>query len=136
MALKHTDAELDLITDPEAYLMLETYLRGGIATISKRYASANIKHVVGYNDSNSLYATAQSEPLPVGNFRFLDEIEIEKFSLYSIAADATIGYIIECDLTYPDHLRDAPNDYPMAPEHLTVTRDMLSDYAVSLLDPD
>jgi len=24
----------------------------------------------------------------------------------------------------------------MAPEHLTVTRDMLSDYAVSLLDPD
>ena len=24
MALKHTDAELDLITDPDAYLMLET----------------------------------------------------------------------------------------------------------------
>jgi len=32
--------------------------------------------------------------------------------------------------TYPH------NDYPMAPEHLTVTRDMLSYYAVSLLDPD
>jgi len=120
-------------------------LRGGIATISKRYASANNKHVVGYNDSeesryityldaNSLYA--QSEPLPVGNFRFLDEIEIEKFSFDSIAADARIGYIIECDLSYPDHLRDAHNDYPMASEHLTVTRDMLSDYAVSLLDPD
>jgi len=127
--------------------MLETNLRGGIATISKRYASANNKHVEGYNDSeesryityldgNSLYATAQSEPLPVGNFRFLDEIEIEKFSLDSIAADGAIGYIIECDLTYPDHLHDAHNDYPMTPEHLTVTRDMLSDYAVSLLDPD
>jgi len=36
MALKHTDADLDLITDPDAYLMLETNLRGGIATISKR----------------------------------------------------------------------------------------------------
>ena len=115
MALKHTDAELDLITEPDAYLMLEANLRGGIAYISKRYASANNKHVEGYNDSeesryityldaNSLYATTQIEPLPVGNFRFLDEIEIEKFSLDSIAADASIGYIIECDLTYPDHL--------------------------------
>jgi len=147
MALKHTDAELDLITDFDAYLMLKTNLRGGIATISKRYASANNKHVEGYKDSDesryityfdakSLYATAQSEPLPVGNFRFLDESEIEKFSLDSIAADASIGYIIECDLTYPDHLHDAHNDYPMAPVHLMVTRDMLSDYAVSLLDPD
>jgi len=74
--------------------MLETNLRGGIATISKRYASANNKHVEGYNDSEesryityldakSLYANAQSEPLPVGNFRFLDEIEIKKFSLDS-----------------------------------------------------
>jgi len=88
---------------------------------------------ITYLDANSLYATAQSEPLPVGNFRFLDEIEIQKFSLDSIAADASIGYIIECDLTYPDHLYDAHNDYPMAPEHLTVTRAMLSDYAVSLL---
>jgi len=95
--------------------MLETNLRGGIATISKRYASANNKHVKGYNDSqesryityldaNYLYATAQSEPLPVGNFRFFDEIEIEKLSLDSIAADASIGYIIECDVTYPDYL--------------------------------
>jgi len=101
MALKHTDADLDLITDPDAYFMLETNLRGGIATISKRYASANNKHVEGYNDSeesryityldaNSLYATAHSKPLPVGNFRFLDKIEIEKFSLDSIAADGAI----------------------------------------------
>ena len=146
MALKHKDAELDLITDPDAYLMLETNLRGGIATISKRYALANSKHVEGYNeyeesryitylDANSLYATAQNETLPVGNFRFLNENEIENISLDSIAADASIGYIVECDLTSSDHLHDAHNDYPMAPEHLTVTTDMLSDYAVNLLDP-
>ena len=108
IALKHTDAELDLITDPDAYLMLETNLTGGIATITKRYASANNKHAEGYNDSeesryttyldaNRLHATARNEPLPVGNFRFLDEIEIKKLSLDSIAADASIGYIIECD---------------------------------------
>ena len=51
LALKHTDTELDLITDPDGYLVLETNLRGGIVTISKRYASANNKHVEGYDDS-------------------------------------------------------------------------------------
>jgi len=33
MALKHTKAKLDLITDSEIYLMLENNLRGGIAII-------------------------------------------------------------------------------------------------------
>jgi len=41
MALKHTKAKLDLITDSEIYQMLENSLRGSIATISKRYAVAN-----------------------------------------------------------------------------------------------
>jgi len=30
-------------------------------------------------DANSLYATAQSEPLPIGNFRFLSDEEINDF---------------------------------------------------------
>jgi len=99
------------------------------------YNDSEESRYITYLDANSLYATAQSEPLPGGNFRFLDETEIDKFSLDSIAVDASIGYIIECDLTYPDHLHDARNAYAIAPEHLTVTRDMLSD-AVSLLDSD
>jgi len=146
MALQHTGVELELITDPDAYLMIENNMRGGIATISQRYASANNPLVDGYEDeearryityldANSLYATAQSEPLPVGNFRFLTEDEIENFDLASVKADAEVGYIIEWDLTYPTHLHDSHNDYPMAPEHLTVMRDMLSPFADSLLDP-
>ena len=126
--------------------MIENNIRGGIATISQRYASANnplvdgyvdeeARRYITYLDANSLYATAQSEPLPVGNFRFLTEDEIENFDLASVKADAEVGYIIECDLTYPTHLHDSHNDYPMAPEHLTVMRDMLSPFADSLLDP-
>ena len=38
------------------------------------------------------------------------------------------GYVLEVDLEYPDHLHDVQNDYPLAPEHMTVTKDMLSDY--------
>ena len=146
MALKHTNAKLDLITDPDAYLMLENSMRGGIATISKRYASANNQYVEGYNDSqpsrfityldaNSLYATAQSQPLPIGNFRFLSEQQIRDFNLDIIKADAAIGYILECDVEYPTKLHDEHNDYPMAPDHLTVTREMLSPFSLDLFDP-
>jgi len=126
--------------------MLENNMRGGMATISQGYASANNQYVEGYDDSepsrftiylevNSLYATAQSELLPVGNFRFLEEAEIRDFDQDTIEANAEIWYIVECDLSYPAHLRDMHNDYPMAPEHLTVTRDMLSPFALRLLDP-
>jgi len=50
--------------------------------------------------------------------------------------DSNTGYIIECDLGYPAHLHDRHNNYPMAPEHLTVTRDMFSPFALSLLEAD
>ena len=83
MALKHTQAELDLITDPAAYLMIENSIRGGISTISNRYAKANNDLLlddhdpnkptdyITYLDANNLYGSAQGEPLPVGDFRFL-----------------------------------------------------------------
>ena len=82
MALKHTEAELDLITDPDMYLMVENNMRGGIAVISKRHAQANNPYVeegydesqptsyLTYLDSNNLYGYAQSQPLPLGDFRF------------------------------------------------------------------
>ena len=40
-ALKRTGAKLDLITDPDMYLMIENNMRGGIATISHHHAVAN-----------------------------------------------------------------------------------------------
>jgi len=83
MALRHTEAELDLVTDPTCYLMVENSMRRGIAVISKRHAQANNLYVEeGYDelqptsyltclDSNNLYGYAQSQPLPIGDFRFL-----------------------------------------------------------------
>jgi len=40
--------------------------------------------------------------------------------------DEGLGAILEVDLDYPDSLHDAHNDYPLAPEPLTVTERMLS----------
>jgi len=69
----------------------------------------------------------------VGCFKFLDEDKIENFDFVSVATDAEVGYIIECDLSYPPDLHDEHSDYPLAPEHLTVTKDMLSPYAKQLM---
>ena len=144
-AMKYTRAKLDLITDPDMYLMIENNMRGGIATISHRHAVANNPQLEGYDpdkphsyitylDANNLYGTAMSEPLPVGNFRFLSEQEISDFDVMTVPADGPVGYILECDLSYPEHLHDEHSDYPMAPEHVTVTFDMLSDYAREIVD--
>jgi len=144
-ALKHTEAELDLITDPDSYLIVENSMRGGIATISHRHAVANIPLVEGhdptklhswiqYLDANNLYGCSMSELLPVRQFRFLEQHEIENFDLMSIPADAETGYILECDLAYPETLHQLHNDYSMAPEHLTVDRSMLSEYARNMID--
>jgi len=148
MALKHTDIELDLIADPEAYLMIENSIRCGISTISNRYAKAiNPYTVDGYDpeqptnfitylDANNLYGLAQSQPLPVGDFQFLTPDEISKFNVMDIPQDSPTGYIVDCDLEYPSTLHNSHSDYPLAPEHLTVTKDMLSPFAQNLIGQD
>ena len=144
-AMKFTAAKLDLITDPDAYLMIENNMRGGIATISHRHAVANNPYVEGYDsskptsyitylDANNLYGDAMSNPLPVGNFQFLPENAVENFDLLSIPPDNKTGYIVECDLTYPDHFHSLHTDYPLAPKHLTVDAEMLSPFASQFAD--
>ena len=119
----------------------------GIATISTRHAVANNSYLTDYDqqqptsfitylDANNLYGAAMVQPLPVGNFRFLQQDEIDAFKLDKIQPASETGYIIECDLQYPQHLHDTHSDYPLAPEHLTVTKDMHSPFARSLIDDD
>ena len=87
---------------------------------------------ISYLDCNNLYGFAMSEPLPTGEFRFLDSDEIEDFELDSKTTDDNMGYILEVDLDYPHYLHDKHNDYPLAPEKLLITHDMLSPYAKSV----
>ena len=105
--------------------------------MSHRYAKANNEYLPDYDpnllsqfliylDANNLYGYALSEPLPVGKFRFLDDPE--NFDVDSVDCDGATGYVLEVDLEYPDHLHDTHNDYPVAPEHMTVTKNILSDY--------
>ena len=49
------NAKLDLITDPDMYLMVENSMRGGIKTISHRHARANNPLVEGYDPQNPIH---------------------------------------------------------------------------------
>ena len=45
-----------------------------------------------------------------------------------------VGYILEVDLEYPDELHVLHNDYSLAPEKLTFSYDMLSDYCKTIAE--
>ena len=56
------------------------------------------------------------------------------FDVNSINEKSEIGYFLEVDLEYPDELHELHNDYPLAPEKLVVTNDMLSKYCKKIAD--
>ena len=45
-----------------------------------------------------------------------------------------IGYFLEVDLEYLEELHELHNDFPLAPEKLTVSNDMLSKYCKKIGD--
>ena len=98
MALKMTRVELDLITDPDMFLVIESEIR----YVSRRFAEANHPTLPNYRpeepisylcylDANSLYATCQSFSLPVGDFRFLTQSEIDAFDVNSVSDQSDRG---------------------------------------------
>ena len=135
--LKMTGVKLEKISDIDKYLFIEKGLRGGISYIAKRYAKANNKYMndydpkklstfISYLDMNNLYGWAMSEYLPYEGFEWLKNVD--EFDVMSINEKSLIGYLLEVDLKYPDKLHELHNDYPLAPEKLAVSSDMLSNY--------
>ena len=141
MALKLTKIELHLLSDPDMYLMIENAMRGGISCVSHRLATADIDHDLDldtdflcYLDQNNLYGHSLSQSLPVRDFRFLTDDELTSFDVMTVSDESIFGYILEVDLDYPDHLHQLHSSYPLAPEQLEITRDMLSPYAAAFLE--
>ena len=72
-----------------------------------------------------------SEYIPYSEFEWLKNVD--KLDVMSINKKSDVGYILEVDLEYPDELHELHNDYPLTPEKLAVTGDMLSSIAKVLL---
>ena len=130
-ALKLSDVKLELLTDPNMYLMVENGIRGGISTITKRYAKANNKYMdkydpekedvfISYLDANNLYGWAMSKPLPVSSFKWMTRKELHEWR--EICNEKGKGCILEVDLEYPQELHDEHNEYPLAAERLKVDK--------------
>ena len=79
-----------------------------------------------YLEKNNLYGCAMSEYLPYGELRWVKNVD--GFDVMSINEKNDTGYLLEVNLDYPDKLHELHNDYPLAPEKLAVSNDMLSAY--------
>ena len=68
----------------------------------------------------------------LGGFKWLKNVD--GFDVNSISEKSPIGYFLEVDLQYPDELDALHNDYPLAPEKLAVSSNMLSKYCKEIAD--
>ena len=143
--LKMTNIKLELITDIDMYLFIEKGMRGGVSYIANRYGKANNKYMKEYDknapskyimylDANNLYGWAMSQYLPTGGFKWMTEKQINDIDLAKYKEDSDKGIILEVDLEYPKELHKLHNDYPLAPEKIKVTNDMLSDYSKKIAE--
>ncbi|GFS71013.1 uncharacterized protein TNCV_1585101 [Trichonephila clavipes] len=131
----HVASQTGAFTDLDMHLFVERGIRGGISMISHRFSSANNKYLDSYDenkpskyilylDANNLYGWAMSQPLPTHGFEWITQ----PIDFMEIPDESDIGYILEVDMDYPQNLHNLHNDYPLAPETLNVTNDMLSPY--------
>jgi hypothetical protein len=145
-ALKLSKVLLELLMDENMVLMFEKGIRGGISVITNRHSKANNPYMKDYDknqkhtynmylDMNNLYGGAMRKFLPVGNFKW-DE-NLSKYTtefILNMPEDGFEGATLMVDMEYPKELHDKHNDYPFAPERMTVTTDMYSPHNIKLTE--
>ena len=141
--LAMTGVRLQQIHNRDMYEMIEKGLRGGMTQCSYKKVEANNKYMnetydenkpssfISYFDANNLYGLAMTKKLPYDNFKWDYSFLTDK-KILNYDEDSDDGYILEVDLQYPEQLHDLHKDYPLAPEIMSVSEDMLSKHQKEL----
>ena len=82
---KENRLKLEFLTDNDILLMVEKGIRGGICHATLRYAKANNKYMIYYDenkeisyilylDKNNMYGWAMSQKLPVSGLKWVKNV--------------------------------------------------------------
>lgn len=145
--LKHTRAEIELVTDYHMYSLIESGLRGGVSSmfqsrhfaannpLMKTYDSSKISSWIFYGDIVNLYGYVMSSfKFPVGDFKFLTDEEIKLLDIVNHDDNDEIGYILEVELETPTGLHDHFRGLCPTFEHLDIDHSILSNYTKNLYE--
>ena len=140
--LNITKVELELIPDPNMYILFEKGTWGGVFYISNRYSKAKNKYLKSYDpkqeskhviylDVNNLYTIAMSKFLPTSGLKW---IASKEFDLNKYTSNSTKGCVLEVNLEYFKELQELHNDDPIAPEKIEIKQGMLSNCQLKIAD--
>ena len=145
--MRLTGQELEIPTDPKMHLFFDRGLTGGPSLVAEPHAQANneafahfdkdvVRSYIVNLDCTNQYGGAMMEYLPTGGFKWvpLETTSPEYWTNFvnEQKDEQDIGYFFEVDLKYPEHLHDLHDAYPLAPEHVEIKEEMLSDYQKTL----
>ena len=106
-------------------LMFEEGTRGGMCQAMHRYAASNNKYMKNYNkdiissylqylDANSLYGWAMCKKLPVGKFKWSNNLSIyTEHAIKNYDDNNDYGALVEVDVEYPKELASKHRDLPI-----------------------
>ena len=132
--LKKTWVKLELLTNVDMLLMVEKGIRAGTCHAIHRYAKANNKYMIYYDedqeisyilylDANSLYGWAMSQTLSVNGFKWVKNVsKIDEDFIKNYDEGGDIGYFLEVDIEYSRELLDLHSDLPILPEKLEINK--------------
>ena len=135
-AFKMTRETIHLLDDYEMFTLFERGIRGGLTGVNKHHVKARkcdgFYSILQYYDQNNLYGSALSQYLPHSNFKWVEEEQLRQFenadNILSLGDYDSTGYVFDIDLIYPDEIKDATKDFPLAPESDYVTEEMFSPF--------
>ena len=106
--LDMTKIKLELISDPDMYILFGKVMLDGVSYMSNRYSKAYNKYLKFYNtkqeskhiiylEANNLYGYAMSKFLPRSEFKWVD---LKEFDLNKYSTNSSKGCVLEDDLEY------------------------------------